>query len=278
MINKHWAKKSQILVHPNELKQAEFRDGPVTSMGMAEVVRLPFGAGGVAWETGLDEITDKLLRCSPDILVASCACPLRKGGRLAAKANYLWVVLSTWFELADEAKTAEAPKCAEIVFVPDGVERCVDFQLKSSPVLGTTVELEYLEMALEWFALHVKQQYVIDSKKFAGLKAEFVVRDGAIFDVDQLDTGRFVASTQILKTVNVIAHYAGCRISHFDKVPKPMSGYNMVFNVFAPYLRKMIVEAGLRTGAEAAATRQAGARMDRRRRRDLDREVTPRRD
>ena len=33
-----------------------------------------------------------------------------------------------------------------------------------------------------------------------------------------------------------------------------------------------------RTGAEAAATRQAGARMDRRRRRDLDREVTPRRD
>ena len=78
--------------------------------------------------------------------------------------------------------------------------------------------------------------------------------------------------------MNVIAHYAGCRISHFDKVPKPMSGYNMVFNVFAPYLRKMIVEAGLRTGAEAAATRQAGARMDRRRRRDLDREVTPRRD
>ena len=203
---------------------------------------------------------------------------MKKGGRLAAKANYLWVVLSTWFEFADEAKTAEAPKCAEIVFVPDGVERCVDFQLKSSPVLGTTVELEYLEMALEWFALHVKQQYVIDSKKFAGLKAEFVVRDGAIFDVDQLDTGRFVASTQILKTVNVIAHYAGCRISHFDKVPKPMSGYNMVFNVFAPYLRKMIVEAGLRTGAEAAATRQAGARMDRRRRRDLDREVTPRRD
>ena len=90
-------------------------------------------------------------------------------------AVYLWVVLSTWFELADEAKTAEAPKCAEIVFVPDGVERCVDFQLKSSPVLGTTVELEYLEMALEWFALHVKQQYVIDSKKFAGLKAELVV-------------------------------------------------------------------------------------------------------
>ena len=169
---------------------------------------------------------------------------MRKGGRLAAKANYLWVVLSTWFELADEAKTAEAPKCAEIVFVPDGVERCVDFQLKSSPVLGTTVELEYLEMALEWFALHVKQQYVIDSKKFAGLKAEFVVRDGAIFDVDQLDTGRFVASTQILKTVNVIAHYAGCRISHFDKVPKPMSGYNMVFNVFAPYLRKVKATTG----------------------------------
>ena len=33
-----------------------------------------------------------------------------------------------------------------------------------------------------------------------------------------------------------------------------------------------------RAGAEAAATRQAGARMDRRRRRDLDGEVTPRRD
>ena len=59
VINKHWAKKSQILVHPNELKQAEFRDGPVTSMGMAEVVRLPFGAGGVAWETGLDEIAGR---------------------------------------------------------------------------------------------------------------------------------------------------------------------------------------------------------------------------
>ena len=27
VINKHWAKKSQILVHPNKLKQAEFRDG-----------------------------------------------------------------------------------------------------------------------------------------------------------------------------------------------------------------------------------------------------------
>ena len=59
VINKHWAKKSQILVHPNELKQAEFRDGPVTSTGMAEVVRLPFGAGGVAWETGLDEIAGR---------------------------------------------------------------------------------------------------------------------------------------------------------------------------------------------------------------------------
>ena len=105
---------------------------------MAEVVRLPFGADGVAWESGLDEIASKLLQCSPDILVASCACPLKKAGRLAAKANYLWVVLSTWFELADEAKTPEAPSLAEIVFVPDGIERCVDFQLKSSPVLGTT--------------------------------------------------------------------------------------------------------------------------------------------
>ena len=206
VINKHWAKKTQILVHPNELKQAEFRDGPITSTGMAEVVRLPFGAGGVAWEDGLDEIADKLLRCSPDILLASCACPLKKGGRLAAKANYLWVVLSTWFELSDEAKATTAPKCAEIVFVPDGVERCVDFQFKSSPVLGTTVELEYLELALEWFASHVKQQWVIDSKKFAGLKAEFVVRDGTVLDVDQLDSARFVTSAQILKTVTVMGH------------------------------------------------------------------------
>ena len=54
---------------------------------MAEVVRLPFGADGVAWESGLDEIASKLLQCSPDILVASCACPLKKAGRLAAKAN-----------------------------------------------------------------------------------------------------------------------------------------------------------------------------------------------
>ena len=68
VIGKHWAKKPQILVHPNELKQTEFRDGPVASTGMAEVVRLPFGTGGVAWESGLDEIVGKTLRCSPDIL------------------------------------------------------------------------------------------------------------------------------------------------------------------------------------------------------------------
>ena len=67
IIEKHWAKKSQILVHHVELKQAEFRDGPVCSTGMAELIRLPFGAGGVAWETGRDEIDDKILRLSADI-------------------------------------------------------------------------------------------------------------------------------------------------------------------------------------------------------------------
>ena len=47
-----------------------------------------------------------------------------------------------------------------------------------------------------------------------------------------------------MKTVNVIAHYPGCRIAHFDKVPKPASGYNMTFNIFEPYLKKIKATTG----------------------------------
>ena len=130
IIEKHWAKKSQILVHPVELKQAEFRDGPVCSTGMAELIRLPFGAGGVAWETGRDEIDDKILRLSADISNLTregCACPLVKGGRHAAKANYVWAATSAWLELSDAAKMPGMPKECVISYSPDGIERCSDF-------------------------------------------------------------------------------------------------------------------------------------------------------
>ena len=144
VIEKHWAKKTQVLVQSNELKQTELPSAtgrwlrrawqrsfgcllaPTASPGSPGSTRSPPSCCGARptswWPTGGQ------LRLSVE--------ESRQAGGEGQLA--VGVVISTWFELADEAKTPEAPSLAEIVFVPDGIERCVDFQLKSSPVLGTT--------------------------------------------------------------------------------------------------------------------------------------------
>ena len=140
VIEKHWAKKTQVLVQSNELKQTELPSA--TGRWLRRHGR---GRSAAFWRR-----RRRLgVRARRDRLQAAAVLARHPGGQLRLSVEEsrqaggegqlaVGVVISTWFELADEAKTPEAPSLAEIVFVPDGIERCVDFQLKSSPVLGTT--------------------------------------------------------------------------------------------------------------------------------------------